>query len=254
MELVDAPDSKSGARDGVRVRVPPPAPKMFLTDKSFVSYSQLGEDKLVRNILDRLLDAGHVLPSLTYVDIGAYHPRKASNTFFLYREKWSGTVVDANKQKCALFSKKRPRDLVLTAAVVPGDLKGKSLRLEGNGLNDAAERVVLCDSGCSLPTITLDEVIQKHIDRFRNLPSLINVDVEGLDAEVVLDSRTLARSSIPLLLVEHFLIDGLCQGDVLSYQQSKLVVHLKIAGYQLISVVGPTLFFSHSDYWVPFSR
>jgi len=55
---------------------------MFLTDKSFVSYSQLGEDKLVRNILDRLLDAGHVLPSLTYVDIGAYHPRKASNTFF----------------------------------------------------------------------------------------------------------------------------------------------------------------------------
>jgi hypothetical protein len=27
VELVDAPDSKSGARDGVRVRVPPPAPR-----------------------------------------------------------------------------------------------------------------------------------------------------------------------------------------------------------------------------------
>lgn len=26
VELVDAPDSKSGAREGVRVRVPPPAP------------------------------------------------------------------------------------------------------------------------------------------------------------------------------------------------------------------------------------
>lgn len=26
VELVDAPDSKSGARNGVRVRVPPPAP------------------------------------------------------------------------------------------------------------------------------------------------------------------------------------------------------------------------------------
>ena len=26
MELVDVPDSKSGASDGVRVRVPPPAP------------------------------------------------------------------------------------------------------------------------------------------------------------------------------------------------------------------------------------
>ena len=26
MELVDVPDSKSGARDGVGVRVPPPAP------------------------------------------------------------------------------------------------------------------------------------------------------------------------------------------------------------------------------------
>ena len=28
VELVDAPDSKSGARDGVRVRVPPPAPRL----------------------------------------------------------------------------------------------------------------------------------------------------------------------------------------------------------------------------------
>ena len=28
MELVDVPDSKSGARDGVRVRAPPPAPNM----------------------------------------------------------------------------------------------------------------------------------------------------------------------------------------------------------------------------------
>jgi hypothetical protein len=27
MELVDVPDSKSGARDGVGVRVPPPAPQ-----------------------------------------------------------------------------------------------------------------------------------------------------------------------------------------------------------------------------------
>ena len=28
VELVDAPDSKSGARNGVRVRVPPPAPAL----------------------------------------------------------------------------------------------------------------------------------------------------------------------------------------------------------------------------------
>ena len=28
MELVDVPDSKSGASDGVGVRVPPPAPKI----------------------------------------------------------------------------------------------------------------------------------------------------------------------------------------------------------------------------------
>ena len=33
----------------------------------------------------------------TYIDIGAYHPYRFSNTYLLHKKGWNGTNVDINK-------------------------------------------------------------------------------------------------------------------------------------------------------------
>ena len=231
---------------------------MLILDKAFISYSQLGEDKLVRNILDRLADSGVSLPSTTYLDVGSYHPVKASNTYALYKNGWSGTAVDANDQKCRLFKKKRPRDLVVSAAVVPQALQSHSLFLAGQGVDDASERVVSlkpCSTARTpLKAKTLDEIFSIHHDKFGLSPTLVNVDIEGLDADVLVDSRYLSGTAIPLLLVEHFMKAGAKDKSIFSYECSELNIFLERNGYRLISVVGPTMFFSHETFWVPFAR
>jgi hypothetical protein len=77
--------------------------KLIKLLKLFVSFSDEGEDKLLLQVfMDRGLRKG------TYLDIGAYHPFKVSNTFLLYLWGWSGTCVDIRKKW--LFKLLRPRD------------------------------------------------------------------------------------------------------------------------------------------------
>ena len=70
-----------------------------------VDYSQLGEQMVILNILDRL-DKRAL--ERVYVDIGAFHPYKGSNTYALYLRNWRGVVVEPNPAKTELFRLIRP--------------------------------------------------------------------------------------------------------------------------------------------------
>ena len=71
--------------------------------KLFLSFSDEGEDKLLLQVfMSRGIRIG------TYLDIGAYHPVRVSNTFLLYLWGWKGICVDANAKW--LFKLLRPRD------------------------------------------------------------------------------------------------------------------------------------------------
>src|ERR1700690_3428270 len=74
------------------------------------SYSQEGEDLL----LDRFV--AHI-PSGFYVDVGAHHPKRVSNTYLLKCKGWHGLNIDANPGSMRLFKQIRPRDINVEAAV-----------------------------------------------------------------------------------------------------------------------------------------
>ena len=38
-----------------------------------------------------------------YVDIGAHHPKRFSNTYFFYKRGWSGITVEPNSDAIKLF-------------------------------------------------------------------------------------------------------------------------------------------------------
>ena len=74
-----------------------------------ISYSQFGEDLALLNLLGQ--KPGR------YLDIGAHHPSRFSNTRLLYDRGWSGINVDANPELINAFKKLRPRDINLSACV-----------------------------------------------------------------------------------------------------------------------------------------
>jgi FkbM family methyltransferase len=75
-----------------------------------VCYSQEGEDI----ILDRLLaDQQHGF----YVDIGAHHPKRFSNTYLFYRRGWRGMNIDAMPGSMEAFRRIRPRDINLEIGI-----------------------------------------------------------------------------------------------------------------------------------------
>jgi len=74
------------------------------------SYSQEGEDMILRRLFENQ-ERG------LYVDIGAYHPKKFSNTYFFYRAGWIGINVDAMPGSMKKFRSRRPRDINIEAAI-----------------------------------------------------------------------------------------------------------------------------------------
>lgn len=78
-----------------------------------LSYSQEGEDL----ILAALFDLEFSQMGGFYVDVGAHHPKRFSNTFLFYLNGWSGINIDAAPGSMLAFQRERPRDVNIEAAV-----------------------------------------------------------------------------------------------------------------------------------------
>ncbi|NBR70655.1 MAG: hypothetical protein EBT75_00930 [Proteobacteria bacterium] len=71
-------------------------------------FSQTGED----GILNYLVPATGF-----YIDVGAHHPLRYSNTHMLYRRGWRGINIEPTPGAKKLFDLHRPEDLNLEVAV-----------------------------------------------------------------------------------------------------------------------------------------
>ena len=74
------------------------------------SYSQDGEDMVLRKIFKNQKMG-------FYVDIGAHHPKRFSNTHLLYKKGWKGINIDATPGSMKLFNQLCPRDTNLELGV-----------------------------------------------------------------------------------------------------------------------------------------
>ena len=79
-----------------------------------LSYSQSGEDRIVSNALSSMGKRS----AFTYLDIGAHHPVKFSNTYLFYRLGGKGICVEPNADMAKRHRRVRPRDTLVQAAFV----------------------------------------------------------------------------------------------------------------------------------------
>lgn len=74
------------------------------------SYSQEGEDIILRRIFECKTNG-------FYIDVGAHHPKRFSNTYLFYKKGWNGINIDAMPGSMVLFRKLRSRDINIEAAI-----------------------------------------------------------------------------------------------------------------------------------------
>jgi FkbM family methyltransferase len=153
---------------------------------STASYAQEGEDL----VLARLLDAG---TQGFYVDVGAHHPTRFSNTCFYYERGWRGINIEPAPDAVAQFDKVRPRDinLGLGVAEAAGELTyyvfdEAALNTFDQKLKEEREtstsyRVVRTTK---IRVDRLDRILQQHLPAGQAI-DFMSIDVEGLDLQVL---------------------------------------------------------------------
>jgi FkbM family methyltransferase len=164
------------------------AARFILESKIHPSYSQAGEDQLVRYIFQSM---GIELP--TYLDIGANHPYICSNTYFFYARGSHGVCIEPDGDCYALLQKSRKRDILLQAAisstpgtadlyVFPDPYSGWNTLSKQEAESRQQQTGVAIKKVLQIPVLHINDVMAKY---FNPHPNFISLDVEGLDLEIL---------------------------------------------------------------------
>lgn len=210
-----------------------------LRQYSVESYSQEGEDMILRRIFEHKRKG-------FYVDVGAHHPKRFSNTYYFYKQGWRGINIDATPGSMQAFNKVRPADLNIEAAISrerkfltfymfdEPALNGFSKQLsEQRNANTQACRII---KTIDIETVTLSQILDKHLPKGQ-LIDFMSIDVEGLDYDV-LQSNDWSRFRPEIILVE---IPDSSLEDLLDHEITKL---LHLQGYVITSKSMYTVFFA----------
>lgn len=177
-----------------------------------ISFSQDGEDLVLESLFQAVPPVAKF-----YIDVGAYHPKRLSNTYFFYRQGWQGINIDAMPGSMQIFEQERPRDINVEAAIssISQTLTYYMFKEQGlNTLNDnvAQKRInSVSNPHCQLigkrqfETHTLTEILSEKLPTGQQI-GFLNVDVEGLDLDV-LSSLDFSKYLPQCIVVEHKAID-----------------------------------------------
>lgn len=170
------------------------------------SYSQFAEDLVAMDLLwwIRRSDAPGV-----YVDVGANHPKRHSNTYALYRAGWRGITVDLDPENCRQLAFARPGDRVVCAALGEHPERRTLYRFAISEMNTLdpgwAKRFVsegqVLREEVDVDVRRLDDVLDEHRDVVSGGIDLLAIDAEGFDFQI-LRGLDLARHRPTLVLLE----------------------------------------------------
>lgn len=149
------------------------------------SYSQEGEDRLLLKYFDWRRDG-------FYVDVGAHHPHRYSNTQLFYELGWRGINIDAMPSSMKAFEKFRPRDINLEVGVgecneavrffifkdpaMNGFDEETARRHQANGWELAETR--------QIKVRLLKDLLRDHLPKGTEI-DFLSIDVEGYELSVL---------------------------------------------------------------------
>ena len=195
--------------------------------QGYRSYSQEGEDRVLASLLFKV-HGGKEISDGFYVDVGAHHPYRYSNTCFFYRRGWRGINIDAMPGSMDLFRKERPRDINVETGIGRQAGTSKFYVFNVPALNTFDEDLAKARSNdawrvtqtLDVPIAPLSKILQEHLPKGRTI-DFLTVDVEGFDMDV-LQSNDWSHYRPSVVLVETFgrSVDDLALDPVTGYMRS----------------------------------
>ena len=210
---------------------------MLLDGYSTRSYSVEGEDILLQRIF-------YGKTSGFFVDIGAHHPIRFSNTYKLYLQGWRGVNVEPNPDDFSLIEKYRAKDINVNCGIAQVKASLDFFMFDEPALNTFDK--LLCDNRIEdgtykhtktikVEVVPLSEILSKHTKDGVNI-DFLNVDVEGFDLEV-LKSNDWVKYRPSWVLVEQLNLDNIESLDF------ALHVYMHSQNYILFARTFNTLFY-----------
>jgi FkbM family methyltransferase len=206
------------------------------------SFAQEGEDLLIAKLLQGKAQS-------FYIDVGAHHPLRFSNTYLLYKRGWRGINIDPSPGGMSAFELQRPRDINLELAVGKKSGVLTYFQFADSALNtfdeSAAKRVIDAGQSLLIKTSPVElQTLQQVTDTW--LPvgqevALLDIDVEGSELEV-LESNDWQRVQPLVIAVEY-----LGQESTPELQKIPLVQFLASKNYSLRCRTVNTLLFTKSS-------
>jgi FkbM family methyltransferase len=187
------------------------------------SYSQCGEDMLLRYYFPQ--------PNGFYVDIGAFDPRKISNTYHFFQKGWRGINVDGNEVAIAQFKRYRPNDISVFSCVgnvsqpqhVPffkfydpalNTFKADELpRIKKYHQLDPIETV-------EVPLCSLTHLLDKYVPAGQTI-DFISIDVEGADFDVLQSNDWVKYRPKAVLIESHQNFESMLSSDLYLYLKDR---------------------------------
>lgn len=141
-----------------------------------------------------------------YLDVGAHHPSRISNTKLLYDLGWRGVNVEANPNLIQAFIEERPEDQNICVGIGPkagthqflmyDKESGRNTFSHAEMKRYSQEHSHYITSTLNLTVITLTELILKDCGGV--YPHFLSLDVEGLDYDIL--KATEFKPSKPLVI------------------------------------------------------
>jgi len=208
---------------------------VFDLEKKFY-YGQIGEDAFLRHYL-REKDG-------FFVDIGAYAPRRYSNTYYFYKLGWRGINIDATPGSMKEFRIIRKRDINLEVGVSCTEgMQYFYTWPSVGGQNTFSEETAKRFSGDlnAVPTVInvvtrrLDNILDEYLPDGQKI-NLMSVDVEGREMDV-LQSNDWEKYRPKWLVVEKL------QTNLNQMLHTEVTSLLSEKGYELFAYMPPDAYF-----------
>lgn len=176
--------------------------KNYLDGYAIKSYSQEGEDMILRRMFGSQTKG-------FYVDVGAHHPKRFSNTYFFYRKRWCGINIDAMPGSMKLFRRIRPRDVNIEKPISSRKQVLTYFAFNEPALNGFSKEISEARDGLNnyriefikdIESYTLEEILDNNLSPNEKI-DFLSIDVEGLDFDVI-KSINLTKYRPRVILVE----------------------------------------------------
>jgi len=157
--------------------------RKIIREGLYNSYSQNCEDRGIDKLLNFSKEG-------FYVEIGAYDPKRLSNSFRFYKRGWTGVVVEPNPEVANRFLTKRPRDKFVNAGIGIDNGHLDYYKYLIPALNTFSKKAVLennkkgfnVDSIEKIKILAVKDFLDKYVDKKIDF---LSIDTEGLDFQIL---------------------------------------------------------------------